>query len=343
MAVIEDAQVVISTVKFSDVKLYEFDLEKQAVFKDALAKSAEVPLEQVEILNIRPGSVFVDSQIVFFASDPSSDFKSRSFEAELRDQGPSLLGDVFPASTVSVENIERVSVEGSNIKSKDGIALAVMLVCLGALLIQSVTVIWVGYIKPKRNNEPPILGVWLLVRVLLSLFDFSSDLIFALDLWAQESDLAGAASAFLVLPVLANFLVTAVLLNREKKKGDGGEYLDLNTIKEKFDVYFPIFLIGFTNTEILEGLPWKSEVTGTRKSEIPIEVPERKMLVWSNILLEDVPQLCIEVATLQSGSASMFTIASLAFTVLELFVTIVRKIFVQMLDVGVHSNNTESH
>ena len=325
-------------MKFSDVKLYEFDSEKEAAFVDALATSAEVPLEQVQVLNVRSGSVIVDSQVVFYASDPRSELNSRAFAAKLEDQAPSILADVFPGSAVSLENIERRSVEGSKTDTEGGLALAVVLGCISVLVIQSATVIWVGYIKPKRRGQPPILGVWLLVRVLLSLFDFSSDLIFALDLWSQESNLAGAASAFLVLPVLANLLGTGLLLNRESKS-PGGKFVDLNKIKEEFEVYFPMFLIGFTNTEILEGLPWKTDVTGTSRPEIPVEVPERKMLVWSNIILEDLPQLCIEMATLQSGSASMFTVASLAFTVLEMFVTIVRKSFTQMLDVGVHTTS----
>jgi len=276
-------------------------------------------------------SRIVDVDVAYSSEDPDADFYSRAFKSKLTAEPDlffsRLTDDVYDKAVGSIVNeIHEVNQEGEALT----LSLALVLGCVGGLAAEVLVVVYFGYIKQVYGGQKPILTFYPLLRVILTLIDFASDVLFTLELNAMDEKLAFAAAIFVILPVFVNGAVIAKLFIRESE--EKGRFLNLGRIRQQYDTYFPILLVAVTNAEVLEALPWNDL---HEDEELPFKLPERRWIVWSNTVLEDVPQLFIELAYMAvSDNVSAYVVTSLAITVTQLLVTIFRKFLGQLLSKG---------
>ena len=136
------------------------------------------------------------------------------------------------------------------------------------------------------------------LSVVIAAFDAFSDIAFTVQqLRAMSSDfecvMGYLALAFLVLPTTCSACQIALVF--------GSPLLNISMLKARAPFYAFVILVALTNMEAMRVLPWRA---GTGDFD---GLPERRMLlqVWLTVmLLEDIPQFCIQLIVITSSDGS---------------------------------------
>jgi hypothetical protein len=158
-----------------------------------------------------------------------------------------------------------------------------------------------------------------LLSIAIAYLDFILDSLFLIEAWTSNPDST--------LPLLATiFLAAPMLVGAAVGKHALGfaSYLDGDALKENVWFYSLLFLLSWSNLDVLCLLPWKPE---HREFD---GFPTKRLLRLTHLtsLLEDVPQMAIQITyitTVEDGATSFVALASLTMSAITLLLKLVKK------------------
>ena len=178
-------------------------------------------------------------------------------------------------------------------------------ILFGGLAVTLFVLLFAAYSKVHIK-----LSMSAILSVLLAAGDAFTDIAFTIQrlgitTTAAEQTVAALLLAFLLLPSAVSLSQVLVALR--------SPYLDAERLQECAAFYAFILFVALSNMELLRVLPWRKGMA------MHDGLPDRRLMlrVWLAVtLLEDVPQLTIQVVILvMGGSSSLLALLSIVFSI----------------------------
>jgi len=316
-------------IRFRGVTLASFQQPgvRQA-FQDSVAHAAVVTAQAVTITAVKVGSVIVSTAVAFLEGEETKQL----LLAEAL-QNPAAMfaapNHAFFTDVTSFDVIE-VSSSDANIPTPEasGAAVAIMAAMSLALWVGALAGLYkklpgesfrekVSFASLKRHGKH-------LSTVTLSIFDLSSDVLFA-------ASLAGipwfSAYFFASLGILLLHLIVSVVTIWftfhlvKKSEGPRGPHMNLDAVSEHAFLYSFVVLSAAANLEAMVCLPWNGRL---KYDGFP--AAKFMWLTTLSTIVEDIPQLAIQATFVYFESGSIITFVSLSFTSVSLAVRLVGRL-----------------
>mmetsp|Transcript_16365 Transcript_16365/g.40240 ORF Transcript_16365/g.40240 Transcript_16365/m.40240 type:complete len:482 (-) Transcript_16365:210-1655(-) len=343
------ASIVFTTLKLGGIDIIDFDDDVQTDFKTSVSIFAGVDSEGVKIHRITQGSVILGFSVAFpdVIFDASSNIRFQRYKEIMRTSPAVVLRNASTPELRKVVNVtkldERFEDQQVNSTRDYGAgnywlyvyAFAFAALCTVSLYVMPrfgadlpfvETVLnklglgdYVSIFK-EQTYFRPLLSLWDVSSMALSIFDFVSDLQFAYVSSQCSSTYQTVAFIVIGTSMFINLLVIVCTIGFLR-----GKLIDSNVLARLPLVYWPVIILSLTSTNHLKALPWihrndEWEIKGSLRESFPVKsFPEdhsmttltywsarlfglRSSIIWATVIFEDIPQIILVIFWSAHGS-----------------------------------------